>query len=217
MRKKLTEVQVIQNYGVLFENVKKDTVLATELAEYGYDNAAIVQGETLYQTLLAKYSTNKTETAEETMAYTNFSTHFNELVSAYVTDRKKAKIVFKGQTDVFKNLELNGTLPVRNASLLNTISVFYELLQNNSALLNAISRLKVNEAHVNEQLSKLATTKSAYANYVQEKGESQQATQDKNKAFDDVIKWVNEFYAVAKIALEDKPQLLESISKWVRS
>lgn len=217
MRKKLTEAQVIQNYGVLFENVKKDTVLATELAEYGYDTAAIAQGETLYQTLLAKYSTNKTETAEETTAYANFSTHLNELVSAYVTDRKKAKIVFKGQTDVFKNLELTGTLPVRNASLLNTITVFYELLQNNSTLLNAISRLKVNEAHVNEQLSKLATTKSAYANYVQEKGESQQATQDKNKAFDDVIKWVNEFYAVAKIALEDKPQLLESISKWVRS
>lgn len=217
MAKKSSEAQIIQNYGVLFENVKKDTVLATELAEYGYDAAAIAEGEALYSTLLTKYSTNKIETAEETTAYTHFSTHLNELVSAFVTDRKKAKIVFKGQTDVFKNLELNGTLPVRNASLLNSITVFYEMLQNNTALITALSRLKVNEAHVNQQLSKLATTKSAYAAYVQEKGESQQATQDKNQAFDAVIKWVNEFYAVAKIALEDKPQLLESISKWIRS
>lgn len=217
MAKKSSEAQIIQNYGVLFENVKKDTVLATELAEYGYDATAITQGESLYNTLLAKYSTNKTETAEETTAYANFNSHFEALVAVYATDRKKAKIVFKNQPDVLKNLELVGNAPVRNASVLNSISIFYNALQNNAAWLTALNRLKITEAHVTDQLAKLATTQSAYATYVQEKGESQQATQDKNKAFDDVIKWVNEFYAVAKIALEDKPQLLESVSKWVRS
>lgn len=60
-------------------------------------------------------------------------------------------------------------------------------------------------------------TQQAYADYIREKGESQQATQDKNKAFDAVTKWVSEFYAVAKIALEDQPQLLESVAKLVRS
>ncbi|RRJ87142.1 hypothetical protein EG240_15370 [Paenimyroides tangerinum] len=217
MAKKSSEAQIIQNYGVLFENVKKDTILATELAEYGYDATAITQGESLYNTLLAKYSTNKTETAEETTAYANFSTHFEALVAVYAIDRKKAKIVFKGQPDVVKNLELVGNAPVRNASVLNSISVFYNALQNNAAWLTSLNRLRITATHVNEQLTKLATTQSAYATYAQEKGESQQATQDKNKAFDDVIKWVNEFYAVAKIALEDKPQLLESVSKWVRS
>lgn len=217
MKKRSSEAQIIQNYGVLFENVKKDTLLATELAEYGYDATAITQGENLYQTLLAKYSTNKTETAEETTAYANFNSHFEALVAVYATDRKKAKIVFKNQPDVFKNLELVGSAPVRNASVLNTISIFYNALQNNAAWLTSLNRLRITATHVNEQLTKLATTQSAYATYVQEKGESQQATQDKNKAFDDVIKWVNEFYAVAKIALEDKPKLLESVSKWVRS
>jgi len=217
MAKKTSEAQIIQNYGVLFENVKKDTVLATELAEYGYDATAIAQGENLYQTLLTKYNANKTETAEEISAYANFSAHFEVLEAVYATDRKKAKIVFKGQADVLKNLELVGTAPVRNASLLNSIGIFYNALLNNAAWLTALNRLKITATHVNEQLSKLATTNSAYAAYAQEKGESQQATQDKNKAFDDVIKWVNEFYAVAKIALEDKPQLLESVSKWVRS
>lgn len=40
-------MQLLLNYGVFFENVKKDTILATELTEYGYDATAIAQGETL--------------------------------------------------------------------------------------------------------------------------------------------------------------------------
>ena len=40
-----------------------------------------------------------------------------------------------------------------------------------------------------------------------------QATKDKDKAFAELEKWVREFYAIAKIALEDKPQLLESMGR----
>ena len=40
---------------------------------------------------------------------------------------------------------------------------------------------------------------------------------DKNKAFEAMNKWVKEFYEVAKIALSDRPQLLESIGKLVKS
>ena len=57
----------------------------------------------------------------------------------------------------------------------------------------------------------------AYADYQKEKGESQQATKDKNNAFDALDKWVVRFFKVAKIALEDKPQLLESLGKTIRS
>lgn len=65
MGKRTSETQLIQNYGVLFSNINKDTVLATELAEYGYDTATIQQGEALYNTLIEKYNTNKTESAQE--------------------------------------------------------------------------------------------------------------------------------------------------------
>ena len=43
------------------------------------------------------------------------------------------------------------------------------------------------------------------------------SNEDKNKAFEAMNKWVKEFYEVAKIALSDRPQLLESIGKLVKS
>ncbi|MEG1230321.1 MAG: hypothetical protein RSD71_16630 [Flavobacterium sp.] len=217
MEKRRTEAQILQRYGVLFENVKKDTALATELAEYGYDAATIAQGEELYTNFVQKYDTNKTETAQETSAYAVFSNAFETTAAIYKTDRKKAKIVFKNQPDVLRNLQLNKPLLDRNALVIDTMRLFYDMLHNNSELLNALQRLKITTDHVNQQLANVTNVQTVYAAYVQEKGESQQATQDKNKAFDAVSKWVSEFYSVAKIALEDQPQLLESISKWVRS
>jgi hypothetical protein len=125
--------------------------------------------------------------------------------------------LYKNQPDVLRNLQLNKPLLERNALVIDTMRLFYDMLHNNTELLNALQRLKITTDHINQQLANVANVQTVYAAYVQEKGESQQATQDKNKAFDEVSKWVSEFYSVAKIALEDKPQLLESISKWVRS
>ncbi len=39
----------------------------------------------------------------------------------------------------------------------------------------------------------------------------------KNKAFKDLEKYMSSFYAVARIALENEPQLLESLGKLVKS
>lgn len=203
MGKKKSEAQFMQSYGVLFKNVKKNTQLATELAEYGYDAATIAEGEALYNNFIQKYDTNKAETAQETSAYTAFSLVFETTQNIYKTDRKKAKIVFKNQPDVLKNLHLTKTLSDRNAAVIDTMRLFYETLQNNSDLVTALQRLKVTTNHINQQIANVNSIQTAYATYVQEKGESQQATQDKNKAFDAVSKWVSEFYSVAKIALED--------------
>ncbi len=146
-----------------------------------------------------------------------FDTALENTQATYSTDRKKAKIVFKDQPDVLKNLHIKGIAPVRNAALIDTMRLFYETLNTNTQLLNALQRLKITADHVNQQLTNIANTQNAYAAYIQVKGESQQATQDKNKAFDAVTKWVGEFYAVAKIALDDQPQLLESVAKLLRS
>ena len=217
MKNRISETQLLQNYGVLFQNIKRDTVLATELAEYGYDTDAVAIGEDLYNTCVEKYDTNKTETAEQTSAYAAFSQVFEDTKNSYSTDRKKAKIIFKNQPDVLQNLGIKGTMPQRNAALIDTMRLFYQTLDQTPELLTPLAKLKITAAHVTEQIGNVTQVESAYADYIQEKGESQQATKDKNKAFDDITHWVNELYSVAKIALEDKPQLLESIGKWVRS
>ncbi len=58
---------------------------------------------------------------------------------------------------------------------------------------------------------------AARAAYIKEKGESQNATGIKDAAFSKMNDWMSEFYAVARIGLQARPQLMEALGKSVRS
>lgn len=216
MTNRYVTLENFRNYGIIFENISENDVLKTELAEYGYDDAEIAKGKALYDEASKKLDTNKTESAEEKIAYEAFDKLFQELKKVYATDRKKVKIIFKDDERTLSALAVKGVASVRTTALLNDMDTLYKQLKTNAALLTPLKRLKIDEAHIDMQLAKFAQVEKAYASYVKEKGESQQATKDKDKAFAELEKWVREFYAIAKIALEDKPQLLESVGKLVR-
>ena len=78
-------------------------------------------------------------------------------------------------------------------------------------------RLKITPEDISGTITLINNLEEARATYLREKGESQDATKAKDKAFAEIDDWISEFYAVAKIALEDNLQLLESIGKFVRS
>ncbi|MGQ1945141.1 hypothetical protein ACQ1PV_09510 [Ornithobacterium rhinotracheale] len=217
MRKYYSNQQILQDYGILFENLNTQTELKSTLAEYGYDDAEVKKGKILYDKAKEFYQKNIKEGQEETDAYAQFSADFEKLLNLYKTDRKKAKIIYKDQPETLKNLRLKGQNSRPLASLLDEISVFYRSLKDNNDLLAPLKRLKITEESVNNQITQLDKTHKAYATYTQEKGENQNATKQKNEAFAELEKWVKEFYSIAKIALEDRPQLLESIAKFVRS
>ncbi len=130
---------------------------------------------------------------------------------------KKAKIIYKEEPKILIALHIKGVAPLRTNKLLEDIEAFYKELKAKPDLLTPLNKLKITAEHIETQLTALADVKQAEATYVLERGESQQATKDKDTAFAAFEKWVREFYAIAKIALEDKPQLLESIGKFVRS
>ncbi len=138
------------------------------------------------------------------------------MVETYKAHRKRAKIVFKDDDATLKILALKGSIATRVLTLLEEIGILYTELDKDNAFKTAVQKMKITPEDISAQLTKLAETKQLYAQYTTEKGESQQATRDKNKAFADLEKWVREFYTVAKIALEDKPQLLESLGKFIR-
>jgi len=206
-----------KNYSFIFENISKNDVLKKELAEYGYGDKEIAQGKALYDTAAQMYETNKRETSEEALAYNEFSKKLEAFKNIYATDRKKAKIIYKEEPKILTALHIKGMTPLRTNKLLEDIEAFYKELKAKPDLLTPLNKLKITAEHIETQLTTLADVKQAEAAYILEKGESQQATKDKDAAFATFEKWVREFYAIAKIALEDKPQLLESIGKFVRS
>ncbi|MFJ1426273.1 hypothetical protein ACILD6_02250 [Capnocytophaga canimorsus] len=213
----LSNEQMLQNFGAMFENLSKEGDLKTELAEYGYDDAKIAEGKALYDEARKTFDANIKETREETSASLAFQEKYQNVQKKYITHRKKARIVFEDNEEALRQLKLKGSAARAIAAAMEEMRAFYLLLDTTPNLLTSLKQLKINEEDVKNQLQELPEVEKAYATYLQEKGESQQATRDKNKAFETLDKWVSKFHKVAKIALEDRPQLLEALGKFVRS
>ena len=217
LKKNQTEAEALEQYRVSFENVEKQPEIATIMAEFGYDETLLTDGKTLLTKTRQAFDFNKKEDDETTEAYKNFTELKENLATTYTLHRKKGKVIFRKEPTTLNKLALTGSLPTAYIKWLETVKKFYTVAAADSDIQSKLVRLKITTEEINGTIQLITNLELARAEYLREKGESQDATKLKDKAFEEIDDWMSEFYAVAKIALEDNPQLLESLGKFVRS
>lgn len=216
-KRKLSEAGALEQYRVTLENVEKQPEIAEIMAEFGYDAALLAEGKTLFAQTRESFDFNLKEDDETSEAFNNFVTLRENLAETYTLHRKKGKIIFRKEPTTLERLALSGSLPGAYIKWLETVKKFYAVATIEPAIQAKLIRLKITIEVLIETTQLIADLEEARSAYLREKGESQNATELKEKAFGEIEDWMSEFYAVAKIALEDSPQLLESLGKFVRS
>ena len=215
--KKRTEAETLEQYRIALENVEKQKEIAKVMSRFGYDKPVIVAGKKLFEETRKIYDANIREDDETSEAYSKFTLFREELARRHKLHRKIAKVVFKKEPTQWNKLHLTGEIPKAYVKWLETVKKFYSEIVTDNSLQVKLARLKLTDIEINSAVKLITTVEVKRALFIREKGESQEATKAKDKAFSQIDDWFNDFYTVAKIALEDSPQLLESIGKLVRS
>jgi len=187
------------------------------MAEFGYDTGAITQGKALLEATNQTFQLNKQEDVETFATRVHFDAKVKGLAKAYNLHRKKAKVIFRNDPVTLQKLALTGSTPSVYVKWIEAIKTFYLGIQDNPDIQAKLLRLRLTADDVTASLIALLETEVARAKYLREKGESQEATQAKDAAFKQIDDWMSEFFAVAKIAMDDKPQLLESLGILIRN
>ena len=213
---KSTEAGTLELYRVALENVQEQPAIASVMADLGYDSALITEGKQLLEQTRNIFDFNKTEDDETSVAYADFSNRKKDLETIYSLHRKKAKVVFRKDPVTLKQLALDGSLQKSYVKWIETVKKFYTVAATNTEIQGKLARLKVTPEDITATNTKVTELEKARAEYLREKGESQDATKAKDAAFAKIDDWMSEFYAVAKIGLEEKPQLLEALGKIVK-
>ena len=216
-KKTSSEAETLEQYRIALENTESQTEIATIMAEFGYDETLLTEGKTLLTKTREAFDFNKKEDDETTESYSNFTTLKENLAKTYSLHRKKGKVIFRKEPTTLSKLALTGSLPSAYITWLETVKKFYTVASEDTAIQTKLVRLKITPEDISGTITLINNLEEARATYLREKGESQDATKAKDKAFAEIDDWISEFYAVAKIALEDNLQLLESIGTFVRS
>lgn len=216
-KKSQSEVQSIASYKTALTNAEAQPIIASTMAQFGYTNEVIAEGKVLLSETQNAFEQNRREDDETRVVYADFANKCSSIDDTYTLHRKMAKVIFRNNDILLQKLALKGRVPKAYVNWLATIKTFYSEIAADAEIQSKLARLKFQKEEAEAGLAAIVEVEASRSNYLKEIGESQEATQTKDVAFSKLDRWMQDFYAVAKIAMDEKPQLLEAIGILVRS
>lgn len=207
--KSLTQVQMLENYRIALANVEKHAEIAEDMAQYGYNATLLEEGKSLCESARLVFDEHIKVKQATFDAKTELNVKLEQLNVAYTLQRKKARIIFRKDKAMLAKLELNGRLAKGYVKRVETMKTFYHTVQSDASIQSKLARLKIENIDIATGLLRLKALETARSAYVIKLGERQESTQTKDNALRLLKDWMIEFFLVAKIAMHDKPQLLE--------
>lgn len=212
-----SQTEILEISRIALQNVENNAVIKSLMEGLGYNTAKIGEGKAILALAKNKYNANHTLEDNKLKAYKEFEDLRIEIKSKYAKDRKKAKIIFKNEALILKELHLKGALPSTYVKWLEIVTIFYNLIQTDANIQAKLLPLQVTPEYVTAIVAQLDNLEVIRGNYIEAKGIAQNATKTKNTEFSTLDNWMSDFFAIARIALEEEPQLLESLGKQVKS
>lgn len=182
-----------------------------KLGVYGYTPERIATGKQLLDRAIGLTSAQVEEYSDQYIATDELGKHWTSAYSKYMIAVKVVRVAFNGQPELLQRFNATGR---RNRSLsgwLRDARILYTNLLNSPDALEAMARFGYSAEKLNAELAEVNEVENLHSKRLGEKSAAQQSTLERDEAFDTLYKWYSDFRAIARIALYDKPQLLEAL------
>jgi hypothetical protein len=123
---------------------------------------------------------------------------------------KVTRVAFHREPGKLQEFNATGERRRSMSGWLNDARILYTNLQQTPGALETMAQYGYTaERLLEEQQQQVEEVAQLHTKQLEETGAAQQSTQEKDKAFDELCNWYSDFRAIARVALYDKPQLLE--------
>jgi hypothetical protein len=215
--KNLSDAELVSTSRKALENTLADVYIAEQMAMSGFDETLINEGMALVTDAEAMLTLNEQESRETIDAKKNFDAKYEQLDGFYDVHRKKAKVLFRNDPYALTKLDLAKAEPRVFESWMNTVETFYIVSSEDAEIQQKLARLKIDAEAIAGAQTLISEVKAARRLWENERVEDQDATNRKKAAVKALDDWMREFLTVAKIMLEDRPELLEKLGFLVKS
>ncbi|ASC74110.1 hypothetical protein XM38_050850 [Halomicronema hongdechloris C2206] len=196
---------------VAIDNALANSTLQAALSDFGYTPERLAQGRSLHASALVAHLQQRAEYGDQASATAALQQTRDTAEKSYMRLVKIARIAYKDNPGALVRLDLNGKRKRSLSGWLLQAQQFYSNLLAAPDLLDSLKQYGVTAQKVKAAQAELAAVAAANLAQEQEKGQAQTATQVRDTALDALSDWFSDFIAIARIALEDEPQMLEAM------
>ena len=208
---------LLSDAQLAIDNALNNPKVLGYLSDFGYTKAKIQQGKQLYNVAATAQLAQQAEAGDQISATTEVNEAWETAKKSYMRFLKVARVAFKSNSGVATQLDLGGTRKKSLSGWMAQAKQFYKNALDNKAVLSELKEFGITEAKLKAGLAELAVIEQANMIQEREKGEAQAATEKRDAALDELQDWLSDYLAIAKVALEEEPQLLEGLGVLVRS
>lgn len=195
------------------DRIQANVEIKSGLETYNITGAKVDEGVNLYQTARGKYESRVSALANQVSA----TQTVNRLwAAAHKTYMNYVDISRKKLTDdiaALELLDLNGERKSTIAEWLPQSRRFYNNALGTEAIKTQLATVGITEERLQAGLAAVNAVEAAYNQQQEKIALSQQARVDRDKSLSAALQWRREVLAVARVALQDKPELMEVLSR----
>jgi uncharacterized protein YhfF len=212
----LTDNEKITRAKIALTNAV-DPEVAPYLAEYGFTADRIGEGAAHAEEAQVLTNKQKREYGEQYAATKALAEKKAAAEDVYIKTVKIARIALKKMSAAHAALDLNGRRDRSFAAWLTQARLFYTNLQGSQEWMDAMARFGYTPEKLAAEAELIGAVAEAKAKQEKETGEAQRATHVRDQTIDTFLEWMHDFYTVAEVALQDRPQLREKLGMLERN
>ncbi len=183
--------------------------IKSAMAAYGYDEARLQKGDDLYNKASELQTLQVKEYGDQYSATDAMNLARALANKIYMEHLKIARIALVGDRGAGASLELDGLRKVTFSGWLQQAKTLYTNALASPDVTTALGRFGITQEKLEAGQQLVDEVEQKLNVQLLEKGEAQNATQERDEAFEELEGWMGDFIAIARIALADKSQYLE--------
>lgn len=198
-------------------NTRTDDELKVRVARFGYTDAKLDEGQRLYDAAVAAVSAQASAAAAQYLASAEARAAEQRARESYQALAQVARAVLQTNPAQRAALGLVGNAPQSISAFLSTAETLFQNALTVPIIRDNLRNYGYDAARLGQEQAAIRAFDQAYRARVAAMGAAQQATRDQSAALAALRRWHAQYMKIAKVALHDKPKLIEKLGKVARS
>ena len=206
--------QRLADAQLAINNSLNSSKIMAAVTPFGFDLAALQAARGLYEQCMDLVAIQKQEYGEQHEATAVLQTIWDSANRTYMNSRKISRIALRDRPKAQSTLGLNVKLKRSIGGWMEQTAVFYSNMLRNPDFVTAMGAYGYDEAKLEAEAALMQEVVTANGVQEDERGDAQEATKTRDAKLDELDQWLADYKVIARIALQDTPQMLEKLG-WI--